>query len=449
MKGKWKPYSKYRNSEVEWIGALPKHWQIKRIKHTTYVKGRIGWQGLKSDELIDEGPYLVTGTDFETGRVNWNNSYHVSVERYDEDPFIQLKENDLLITKDGTIGKTAIVRDLPGVACLNSGIFVTRPIASDYLNDYMYWLLNSDVFIRFIDFKKTGTTIAHLYQNVFVEFSFPIPILEEQHSIVNFLNKETDKIDQLIAKKERQIELLKEKRTALISHAVTKGLNPNAKMKNSGIEWIGEIPEHWEVAKTKYVADLKTGHTPSRQHPEYWEDCTIPWFSLADVWQLRSGRQEYLGDTNESINEIGLKNSSAELLPPGTVVVSRTASVGFSGIMPIEMATTQDFVNWVCGPRMSPSYLLYVFRSMNQEFKRLIMGSTHQTIYMPDAASFNTPIPPMGEQLKMVKYIHQKKATLDSLEDLVLLSIDRLREYRTALISAAVTGKIDIRKEAA
>jgi type I restriction modification DNA specificity protein len=159
--------------------------------------------------------------------------------------------------------------------------------------------------------------------------------------------------------------------------------------KDSGVPWLGEIPAHWEVRKTKFAAALRSGHTPSRQHPEYWEDCTIPWFGLADVWQIRDGQKEYVTDTAEKISALGLANSSARLLPKGTVILSRTASVGFSAILGVDMATTQDFVNWVCGPTLRPEYLLYVFRSMQPEFRGLTMGSTHQTIYMPDVARFD------------------------------------------------------------
>jgi len=170
---RWKRYPAYRDSGVEWIGEVPDGWEIKKIKHTTYVKGRIGWQGLKSDEFIEKGPFLVTGTDFIDGEVNWETCYHVLEERYNEDPYIQIRENDLLITKDGTIGKTAIVKNLPDIACLNSGIFLTRSISEDYITEFMYWILNSVVFSKFIDYTKTGTTINHLYQNVFVDFAFP------------------------------------------------------------------------------------------------------------------------------------------------------------------------------------------------------------------------------------------------------------------------------------
>ena len=141
----------------------------------------------------------------------------------------------------------------------------------------------------------------------------------------------------------------------------------------------------------------------------------IPWFGLADVWQIRDGRTDYVTETNEKISEIGLANSAARLLPKGTVMVSRTASVGFSSIMGVDMATTQDFVNWVCGPTLLPEYLLYVFRSMTHEFRRLTMGSTHQTIYMPDVGRFSTPIPPIDEQDRIVRYVRTHARKIDEL----------------------------------
>jgi type I restriction enzyme S subunit len=210
-----------KDSGIEWIGEIPEHWDTIRIKHATYVKGRIGWHGLRSDEFIDEGPFLVTGTDFVNGIVNWNSCYHVSKDRYDQDPYIQLKENDLLITKDGTIGKVALVKGLKSEATLNSGIFVTRPLSNNYITDFMYWILNSEVFTAFFEYMSNGTTIQHLYQNVFNEFAFPIPPLQEQQAIANYLDRETSQIDNLIEKTEQSIEYLKEYRTALISSAVT------------------------------------------------------------------------------------------------------------------------------------------------------------------------------------------------------------------------------------
>jgi type I restriction enzyme S subunit len=181
---------------------------------------------------------------------------------------------------------------------------------------------------------------------------------------------------------------------------------------------------------------MKSGHTPSRTVSAYWEDTDIPWFTLADVWQLRDGKQIYLGDTANKINELGLANSAAELLPAGTVVLSRTASVGFSGIMPKPMATSQDFWNWVCGSELLPEYLNWQFRSMTAELKSLNMGSTHQTIYQKDAAALQILVPPPEEQRAIAEYLDRETARIDTLIEEQQRLIEMLRERRAAVLSA-------------
>ena len=197
-------YPEYKDSGVEWIGEIPKGWNVDRVGRQTYVKGRVGWKGLKSDEFLEEGPYLITSTDFNKGEINWTNTYHVSQERYEEDLFIILENDDVLITKDGSIGKVAQVRNLPGPATLNSGIFVTRPLNNTYQQRFFYWVLMSKTFENFIEYTSTGSTILHLYQNVFERFFFPIPPLSEQKRIASYLDKKTTQIDSLIEKIEKK-----------------------------------------------------------------------------------------------------------------------------------------------------------------------------------------------------------------------------------------------------
>jgi len=216
------PNAKMKDSGVEWIGEIPEGWEVKKIKHTCYVKGRVGWKGLKADEFLDFGyAYLVTGTDFKNDTIDWLKCHYIDKERYEEDPYIQLKDEDLLITKDGTIGKLAVVKKLDRPACLNSGIFVVRSLYNCLSTEYLFWVLKSDVFDNYNDLTSYGSTIQHLYQNVFVEFSFTLPPLEEQTQIANFLDKKTSQIDKTISNNEKEIELLTEYRAALISEAVT------------------------------------------------------------------------------------------------------------------------------------------------------------------------------------------------------------------------------------
>ncbi|MGC9671423.1 restriction endonuclease subunit S [Planosporangium sp. 12N6] len=203
------------------------------------------------------------------------------------------------------------------------------------------------------------------------------------------------------------------------------------------------IPSHWKSGNIRRFAQMKSGHTPSRSVPAYWENTDIPWFTLADVWQLRDGKQIYLGDTANKINELGLANSAAELLPAGTVVLSRTASVGFSGIMPRPMATSQDFWNWVCGPELLPEYLNYQFKSMTAEFKSLNMGSTHQTIYQKDAATLQIVVPPLEEQRAIADYLDRETARIETLIEEQQRLIEMLRGRRKAVVEQAVFSGLE------
>jgi type I restriction enzyme S subunit len=300
------------------------------------------------------------------------------------------------------------------------------------------------------DFREAGTASMYgaggqkrVSEEFLRDFVVALPPREDQRRIANFLDRKTAEIDALIAKKERMIALLNEKRQAVILHRVAKGVFHSGSVRHSGAAWLGEVPIDWPVLCLRRVALLRTGHTPSRLEPAYWVDCKIPWFTLADVWQLRDGKREFLGETTERISEMGLANSAAELLPAGTVVVSRTASVGFSGIMPVSMATSQDFVNWIPNPkRLRSDYLLYVLRAMKDEFRRLTMGSTHQTIYMPDVAAFSIPLPPLDEQEAIVQSIRSELRRIDHTTSVLGRQNTLLTEYRRALISDAVAGRL-------
>lgn len=204
------------------------------------------------------------------------------------------------------------------------------------------------------------------------------------------------------------------------------------------------LPDGWCRANIRRYATMKTGHTPSRSKPEYWENVTIPWFTLADVWQLRDGRRVHLGDTANQISELGLANSAAELLPAGTVVLSRTASVGFSGVMPRPMATSQDFWNWICGPDLMPEYLNYQFKAIAPALRALNMGSTHQTIYQRDAAGIEIVVPPLPQQHAIVEYLDRETARIDTLIDEQQRLIEMLRERRKAAATSELGARVGL-----
>jgi type I restriction enzyme S subunit len=188
------------------------------------------------------------------------------------------------------------------------------------------------------------------------------------------------------------------------------------------------------------VARLGTGHTPSRSVDAYWEpsDCTIPWLTLADVWQLRDGSISVIHDTKEKISPLGLANSAAVRHPAGTVAFSRTASVGFSCILGVDMATSQDFVTWTCGPKLAPRFLLWVLRGERDDILRRTQGSTHKTIYMPDIEQLTIPLPPLEAQGRIVGYLDRETARIDDVID----KKTRLAAMLRARVAAAVLADI-------
>ena len=212
-----------KDSGVEWIGEIPSSWNIVRLKSDCSLKGRIGWNGLRSEEFEKESyAYLVTGQDFISSDIDWSKCYQINKVRYDEDPCIQLENGDLLITKDGTIGKIAKVSNMDKPACLNSGIFVLKQKSRDeVVQGYLYWSLYSDLLKDFNAYTSTGTTILHLYQNVFENMPLVVPSKKEQQEISDYLDKKTKSIDSSISKAQHQVDLLQEYKLSLITEVVT------------------------------------------------------------------------------------------------------------------------------------------------------------------------------------------------------------------------------------
>jgi len=221
------PNAPMKDSGVEWLGEVPAHWDCStRIKYISSLKGRIGFQGLKADEYIDEGPYVVSSAHFNNHKIEWENCPHVSEERYELDRNIQLREGDILLMKDGAaMGKLAFVDYLPGKACLNSHLLLFRPLSKNgqilYTPEYLYYLFQTEFFQSFVRVNGTGSTFLGISQQAIGNYALIVPRFEEQLRIAQHLRNVLSKIDQLISMQVDAIELLYERRTALISAAVT------------------------------------------------------------------------------------------------------------------------------------------------------------------------------------------------------------------------------------
>ncbi|MHB8698681.1 MAG: restriction endonuclease subunit S [Sulfuricaulis sp.] len=386
----------------------------------------------------------MTGTDFRNRAIDWNSCYRITEERFEEDPYIHLREGDILVTKDGTIGKLAQVGGIPGKASVNSGIFVTRQLAGiDYDCDFMYYLLSSTVFNGFIDYEKTGTTINHLYQEIFENFEYCYPpSVSEQRLIAIFLNRETVRIDALINKKQWLIELLDEKCTALISQVVTKGLNPDAHMKDSCVEWLGEIPAHWRVTKIKFSAKVFNGSTPSRINPEYWDEGTVPWLSSGKA------NEDIVSEPSELITEIALQKSSLQIAPKGSVIigiVGQGKTRGLSAFLKIDTTINQNLAAIVPSAYLNGRFLHFVLQHLYEPIRELGRGANQPALDCDLVRQILIPMPEKAEQDAIVEYLEASLNLYTKIANRVLSVVEQLSEYRAALISAAVTGKIDVR----
>ncbi|MCP1168933.1 restriction endonuclease subunit S, partial [Limimaricola sp. ASW11-118] len=351
-----------------------------------------------------------------------------------------VKNGDLVIGMDGDFN---CVFWKKGEALLNQRVAALKQKKkSKTISRFAFYQI--PIALKVINDLTPASTVKHLASSDISALRLPCPDLDVQKAIADFLDRETARIDALVEKKRRFSELILEREEASFLRAVT-GKDEDGSFSPSGCDWIGDLPEGWLAPKFLHVARLESGHTPSRKVPEYWvpEECNKPWVSLADVWQLRSGEIVYLRDTQEKVSDLGLASSSARMLPRGTVVLSRTASVGFAGILDCPMATTQDFVGWIPSRRVRSKFLYYVLRAMKPEFRRLMIGSTHKTIYMPDIRSFRTPLPPLAKQDEIVSKLDASIQTYRKVHSKLMTSVQRLTELRASLITAAVTGQID------
>lgn len=444
-----KRYSAYKPSGVEWIGDVPEKWEICRLKNYCSLKGRIGWNGLRSDEFKDISyAYLVTGQDFEGDVIPWEKCYQIDKARYDEDPFIQLKNGDLLITKDGTIGKIAKVSNLDKPACLNSGIFVMKQTKNKYSQDYLFWSLKSNLLRDFNDYTSSGTTILHLYQNVFENMPMLVPPLSEQVAIAAYLDAKCAKIDNVLSVQQKRIELLKELKQSIITNAVTKGLDKNVEFKPSGIEWIGDIPEKWTLMKLKHICkdekySIKTGPFGSQLKGEDLRE-----EGDVRVYNQRNVIDDCFDDVQFFVTSAKAKDLQSFFTKENDLLVTSRGTIGKCSILPktapmgvlhpclialrinekkCSLRWAKFFIN------ESDCFKTNVFLNSN--------ATTIEVIYTDTLKGIFIPLPPIKEQLEIISYLERKCSAIDNQISKIERQIELLKEYKQSIITECVTGK--------
>ena len=437
-----KQYEAYKDSGIQWLGKIPSHWTPIAMKFYFYMKGRIGWQGLKADEFIEEGPYLVTGTDFENGKVIWERCYHISEERYNEAPEIHVEKGDLLITKDGTVGKLALIDEKPEKVSLNSHLLILRPVKPNINNHFIYWALQADNFIYYTGLTQNGSIMASLSQEKIGDYKIALPSFDEQQVIATYLEHKVGQIDAAIAEKEQMLEDLKAYRSAIISEAVTKGLDKNVEMKDSGIEWLGRIPVKWECSSLKrfLFQPLQYGANESA------ESTNPDWPRYIRITDI----DEYGNLRDETFKSLDPQKANEYLLEKGDVLFARSgATVGKTYIFKEDYAAcfAGYLIKAKCGKNLLPEFLyLYTNSIQYENWKNSVfIQATIQNIGADKYSLLPIVVPSIEEQQKILDHVNAKLGKLANVLTNIQTQIEDLKAYKSAIITEAVTGKVDLR----
>lgn len=425
---------------MEWLGQVPEHWEVKRLKHIAHAYP----SNVDKKSYEGESPVrLCNYTDvYYNETIDGSLNFMEATASEDQIEKFTLRKGDTIITKDSETADdiaiaTHVPEDLPGVIC-GYHLTLVRPESSSS-GAFIKRLFDSTYARQALGVRANGLTRVGLGQYALDNVEFPLPPLDEQTAIADFLDVETAKIDGLIAEQERLIELLKEKRQAVISHAVTKGLNPDAPMKDSGIEWLGQVPKHWEVISIKWLSPVRRGASPRPiDDPKYFDDDgEFAWVRIADV----SACDGILHQTTQQLSELG--SSLSVKIAPGELFISIAGTVGKPCISGIKACIHDGFV-YFPGLKMNPLFLYRIFEC-GECYGGLGKWGTQLNLNTDTIGSIRVALPAAHEMEMILTFLSQEMGKFDTLTAEAQKAITLLQERRSALISAAVTGQIDVR----
>jgi len=435
MAGKYLSYAEYKDSGVEWLGEIPEKWPVFSGKR---LFRNVRRQAFPHDEqLAASQKYGVVPQSL---MMKLNDS-KVMLALKGTESFRHVNRDNFVISLRSFQGG---IEHSNYTGCVSPAYTVLEPCKKISARYYKY-LLKCDSYISALqsvtDSLRDGKSITY---EQFSAIPLVYPEVIEQTHIANFLDHETAKIDTLIAKQQQLIKLLKEKRQAVISHAVTKGLNPDAPMKDSGVEWLGEVPEHWTVEQLRHLTSSLGGGTPSKDNPTYWNG-DIPWISPKDM------KRDYLDDAQDKITEQAVKNSSAKLIPEQSILLVVRGMI-LAHSVPVAMTLrpvtiNQDMKAFMVDKGLLPEFLLFALQGAKSVLLDMMDQSAHGTKVLSTEllTRLSLGVPSIEEQESILSKLKKQLEIIDSITERAEIFVGLSKERRAALISAAVTGKIDVR----
>jgi type I restriction enzyme, S subunit len=430
-----KRYHEYTDSGVEWIGQVPKEWDVSAIRRFCQVKrgasprpiddqkyfddnGEFAWVRIADVSSSSKFLYQTTQTLSELGS-------SLSVKKYPDELFLSIA---------GTVGKPIIAKIK---CCIHDGFVYFENLT--LYHEFLYYIFFSGR--PYLGLGKWGTQL-NLNTDTIANIKIPVPPYNDQVLIASFLDYKTQQIDDLIAKKQKLIELLKEERTAIINQAVTKGLDTAVPLRDSGIEWLGEIPEQWDLRKIgRSFRIIGSGTTPAAGREEFYENGNVPWVLTGDL------NDEYLSQTSKSVTEKAFEEHSAlKKFPAGSLVIAMYgATIGRLSILQIEATTNQACCVLGDSNFFNIKFLFFWFLSNRNNVISLSYGGGQPNISQEIIRSIKVPCPSLKEQSEIVRYLDHRCNSIDISISHIEKEIQLISDYKTSLINEVVTGKIDVR----
>lgn len=420
-----------KDSGIEWIGEIPKSWTIT-ILSALFSERKCKNSGLAENNLLSLSYGNIVRRNIESNE----GLLPASFETYNiiEPGDIVFRLTDLQNDK----------RSLRTGLCKERGIitsaYVTLQIRSDDSPRYMHYLFHTydlcKVFYGMGDGVRQGMNYEDLKRLRILR-----PDQETQRRIADYLDRKCSQIDTIIAQQQKVIEKLKAYKLSVITEAVTKGLNPDVPMKDSGVEWIGEIPEHWQVPKIKYLATISSGGTPDRSHPEYWNG-SINWAKTGEL------QNDELYETEEKITELALENSSAKVFSVDTILVAmygQGKTRGMTALLKVPSATNQACAGiTVYSKDITVNYLWLFLMGAYDAIREKANGSGQPNLSGALIADFNVTLPPIEEQRNICKTVAMRLPHIDSIIKQKETIVDKLTAYKKSLVYEVVTGKKEV-----
>lgn len=430
-----KQYDSYKDSGVEWIGKIPSHWEVVPLLYM--LRQKICDGPHETPKLVDDGiPFISIDSLNDSEKINFDIvKKFISEEDYQRYLLkANLEKGDVLFSKAATIGKTAIVGDEKFMVW--SPLAILKPNDKNVLSKYLYYVVNCKMAIEEAILLGNFNTQVNVGMRDLEKIRITCPLLSEQESIVSYLDEKCGKIDKAIATQEKRVELLKELRQNIITQAVTRGINPNAPLKHSGVEWIGEVPDYWDVIMLKRCAIIKTGSTPPTKEEKYYDSEDINWFTPGDI-----GNDSII-EAEKKISELARKDGMCRIFPAKSVYfVGIGATIGKVSYCDCEASANQQINAIIPNCRAHYKYITYCLKSQKEEIYLTANTVTLPIINQERTGSLRIPVPPLSEQQEIVSYIESQTARLDASIEKAEHQIELLQELKQSIITEVVTGK--------